>query len=115
MQGRHSKRQEVAGLDQFRSDRRARVRGIGCVIGRPAAIGELDEAGVFDAVRLGLRYRKDDAFTDVLVRFKDDLNLVAEPGRRIDSKAAIGRDGASAKGQRRHVSFADGTQAENEA
>ena len=36
---------------------------------------------VFDAVRLRVRYRKDDAFADVLVRLEDDLDLVSEGSR----------------------------------
>src|SRR4029450_560057 len=53
MQRRHSKREEVAGLDQLRSNRSAPVSGIGRVVGGPAAIAELDKTGVFYAVRLG--------------------------------------------------------------
>ncbi len=129
VQRRHSKREEVAGLDQFRPDRGTLVGGIGCVIGRPTAIAELDEARVFDAVRLRLRHRKDHAFADVRGRLESEFDFVAdrsgrpmrdagtggEPGRRIDSDAAVSGDGASAKRQRRYVPFADGTEAQNEA
>ena len=129
VQGRHPERQKVAGLDQFRPDRRALVGGIGCVIGRPTVIAELDEARVFDAVRLRFRDRKDHAFTDILLRLEDDLDFVAmrsghpmpnpgtrsKPGRRIDCNTAVRRDGTSAKRQRRHMAFADGTEAQNKA
>ena len=55
-----------------------------------------DETGVFDAVRLGVRDRKDDAFADVLVRPEDDLNLVADwpgveyPIRGLEASRAVG-------------------------
>ena len=44
-----------------------------------------------------------------------DPGTGSEPGRRIDGNAAVGRDGAGAKRQRRYMPFADGTEAENEA
>jgi len=96
MQRRHSKREEVGGLDQFRPDRRAFVGGIGGVIGGPSAIAEFDEAGVFDAVRLRLRDWKDHAFADVLLRLEDDLDFVADragiryPIRGLEASREVG-------------------------
>ena len=74
----------------------------------------MDEAGVFDAVRLGVRHRKDNALAEFLVRIERQINLVAirfgdaeldpgtggEAGRGINGQAAVGRDGAGAKRQR---------------
>src|SRR5205085_4951055 len=105
------------------------VGRIGRVIGRPPPIAEFDKTGAFYAVRLRFRNREDDAFADVLLRLEDDLDFVAdwsgdpisdpgarsEPGGRIDGNTAIGCDGSGAKRQRRHMPFADGSEAENEA
>ena len=44
-----------------------------------------------------------------------DPGARGKPGGRIDTQAAVGCNRAGAKRQRRHMSFADGTQAENEA
>ena len=126
---RHPERHEIAGLDQLGADRRAAVGGIGRVVGFPFAIAEFDKARILDAVRLGFGDGKDHALADIFFRIEDQLDIVAvrtgyavanpgagsEASRRIDGEAAVGSDGAGPKRQRRHMSFADGAQTENEA
>src|SRR5260370_24804818 len=78
VKGRHSKRKEVICLKQLGADRPASIGGIGRVVGLPAAIAELNEAGVFDPMRLGIPDRKYSAFAVVLAFLESDLNFLAE-------------------------------------
>ena len=114
--------------EQLGADRPAAVGRVGRVERCSFAVVELDEAGVLDAVGLGVGDRKDDAFAQVVVGPEDHLDIVAVgSGRpafdlgdrrktrgRIDGDASIRADGSRPERQRRYVPFADGTKAQNE-
>src|SRR6185437_3593771 len=90
---------------------------------------EFHEAGILDAIGLRGGNRKDDPFAQLLVRQEAYLDVVAMgPARpnpdlrdrcktrgRIDGHAAVHRYGARPERQRRNMSFADGTKAQNKS
>ena len=71
------KRLEVRRFEQLGADRPAAVGGIGRVERLLSIVVEFNEAGVLDAVRLGLGDRKDHPFAELFVRPEDHFDLVA--------------------------------------
>ena len=81
----HPERSEISRFEQFGADRPAAVGGVGGVERGSSGVVELDEAGVLDAVGLGVGDRKDDPFAQFFVRPEDHLDIVAIVSRRPTS------------------------------